>query len=168
MPLLAASLRSEISQGDVFDQIPIVWFRSQDNVVLARFSKAILITHDCDFDKPNSRTCLLAEIRPLEEIDDGSKGNIRSNRAVNTLYMGQIGPAEQEWFVDFRRITRVDKELLQSRNREGLRLVSLTDEGRLALYRVIATFFSRDQKRRNVVPATPNETAELNRPTEGP
>jgi hypothetical protein len=137
--------REEISQGDVFQNVSLVAVtESADNpgvITHLREGYAILLTHDCEYDKPANRWVLVAEVRPLAEIPSGSQGHIRQYRTRNTFYLESLEPNLPESYVDFRRLSPLPKSALSSPLRAGNRLVSLNDEARLALQRQIAIFF---------------------------
>ena len=83
--------RQEISQGDVFDQVALLSVaeatgHGELNVHL-REGRAILLTHDCEYDKPTNMWVLVAEVRPLFEIPSGNQGHIRQYRTRNTFYL---------------------------------------------------------------------------------
>jgi hypothetical protein len=138
-------LRLEVSQGDIFDAAPLIIPSEEtgDNklTVSVREGRAILLTHDCEYDKPNNPWVLVAEIRVLAEIPSGNHGHIRQYQTRNTFYLEKIGEALPESYVDFRRLTRLPKRLLFSLAEEGKRIASLNDEARLALQRQVAIFF---------------------------
>lgn len=138
-------LRLEVSQGDVFEVVPLVVISEEPeghnlNVSL-REGRAILLTHDCEFDKPNNPWVLVAEVRDLAEISAGSQGHIRQYQTRNTFYLERIGETMPEAYVDFRRLTRLPKRVLTSLTEEGKRVASLNDEARVALQRQVAIFF---------------------------
>jgi len=150
--LYQEELRDQVSQGDVFDEIPVPYvrisldtFEAEDTEV--RLVRAIMLTHDCEFDKPRNTHAYVAEVRPLNGIDPGSQGNVRQYRTINAFFLEARDGTMEESYVDFRCMFRVPEQVLKVRTDEGRRLVSLTDDGRLALQRQIALFFghSREQ-----------------------
>ena len=137
------TLREEISQGDVFDGLVYRYVYDEPSapepVLRSRVIRAMLITADCEFDKPGSAYVYLGEVRPLSEISPGTRGNVRSRRVFYTFPLDLNDALPEESYVDFRRILRFDK------GRVGLadptRLLSLTDVARMALQEQIALFF---------------------------
>ncbi len=99
------------------------------------------LNRDCDFDK--SEWVIVAEVRPLDEIEANSQGNIRGLKTRNTFYLPANG-SMPESFVDFRRIDRLAKELILIFDATERRLSSLNDEAREALQWQIALFFGMD------------------------
>lgn len=102
---------------------------------------AILLTHDCEYDKSANSSVLLAEIRDLSEVVLGSQGHIRQYRTRNTFYLEAIEDHLPESYVDFRRITRLPKTVIASLANNSNRIASLSDDSRLALQQQIAAFF---------------------------
>lgn len=139
------NLREEISQGDIISNIPISRVRFPDAVPVIREILGILLTSDCEFDKPNSKYALIAEIRPLSEVSPNSHGNIKNFKTLNAFYIPSIGSISES-YVDFRRTYQVDKEFVLDRAAKSLRVKSITEEGRLALQRQIAIFYGYDRK----------------------
>ncbi len=79
-------------------------------------------------------------MRPLSEIHANSQGNVRHYRTRNTFYLEALGDTLPESYVDFRRMDRIQKVLIEQAPPES-RAASLTEEARLALQRQIAIFF---------------------------
>jgi hypothetical protein len=139
------TLRSEISQGDVFENVSLLSIAeiatSTELAVQLRVGRAILLTHDCEYDKPANVSVAIAEVRDLSELSSGNQGHIRQYRTRNTFYLEAFENHLLESYVDFRRITPLPKPALALLADNGQRIVSLTDETRLALQRQIAIFF---------------------------
>ena len=137
--------RPEISQGDIFDRAPLVSVaQDADSFALSvalRESRAILLTHDCEYDKPSNPWIVVAEVRPLAEIAADAQGHIRQYRTRNTFYLEGLPDGLPESYVDFRRLTRLPKTALTVSPETTLRLASLDEEARTALQRQIAIFF---------------------------
>lgn len=136
-------LRSEVSQGDIFDMAPLITISEEENSlsVSLREGRAILLTHDCEYDKPNNPWVLVAEVRVLTEIPTSSQGHIRHYQTRNTFYLENLDTNLPESYVDFRRLTRLPRRVMSSLTAEGKRIASLNDEARLALQRQVAIFF---------------------------
>ncbi len=135
--------RGEVSQGDVFDDIPFPVVELAEVATVyatVRPVRALLVSHDCEYDKPNNPYVTVAEVRPMAEVDRGSQGNIRSFRVRSTFHL-QEHPELPESYVDLRRMASIDKRILADRAAAGKKLVSLSDDARLALQRQIAIFF---------------------------
>lgn len=129
-------LRGEVSQGDIFDSLPLVFAR-QDGSSLS-FARAILLTYDCEYDKPTTKFVMIAEVRPLAEVAPGSQGNVRKNRAFSTFFL-DAHSSLAESYVDFRTLSRVEKAAVAARI--GQRLASLSDDAQLALQEQLSAFF---------------------------
>ena len=146
-------LRAQISQGDIFINVPfpkfLPEFLPELNVLITTYP-AILLTDDCEFDKPKTKEVIFAEIKPLNEVQQGSRDNIRNFRTYNTYYLPATG-ALQESYVDFRKIGRIPKDFL-AKSPSCQRIGSLTDIARLALQRQIALYFGFERRE---VPAQP-------------
>lgn len=137
--------REEISQGDVFDSLLYRYVYDEPTtpkpVLRSRVIRAMLITADCEFDKPGSAYVYLGEVRPLSEISPGTRGNVRSRRVFYTFPLDLNDALPEESYVDFRRILRFDKGRITRGLADPTRLLSLTDTARMALQEQLALFF---------------------------
>lgn len=97
--------------------------------------QAMVLTYDCEFDKTNH--VLIAELRPLTEIEPGSRGHIRRNRVFRALYVAAQPGSSEECCVDFRRTSRLPKAALL----DCARVASAGDDARSALQGALAVFF---------------------------
>lgn len=140
-----AALRGEVSQGDIFDDLPSVYIQQAGLRSKVQNTRAILLTHDCEYDKPRTETVVVAEVWPLSDVNNSSQGYIRQNRVLSTFYLEAYGDAFPESYVDLRNVSRVEKRLVAERAQIGKRLLCLTDDARLALQRQIALFFGLDR-----------------------
>lgn len=138
-------LRSEISQGDIFDAVPLPYLDISENpnAPVPKFDpvRVILLSHDCEYDKPKTRAPLVAQIRLLTEVSQDSYGYLRNNKVISAFYLPALGNVMDESFVDFSRIVPVPKTILQLGSENKNRLASLTDEARAILQDRIGLFF---------------------------
>ena len=130
------ALREEISQGDVFSRIPFVEADEENE------RRVVLLTHDCQFDKPNTIFVLTAWVRALVDLNEGTQANVRAGKVKSSIYL----PETEQWsecFIDLTHIAPVRKATLIETAAAGGRIASMSDEGRAALAFRIAIFFSR-------------------------
>lgn len=139
------TLRGEVSQGDIFDSLPTVYVQRVGLQPKLGYARSILLTHDCEYDKPRTETVLIAEVWPLAEVNKGSQGYIRQNRVLGAFYLEAYRNVLAESYVDLRNVSRIEKTITETSNQAGSRLLSLTDEVRMALQRQIALFFGVDR-----------------------
>lgn len=132
-------LRGEVSQGDVFDGLPIAYVKP-DGLVRIYDARVILLTYDCEYDKPSTNFVAVAEVFPLAAIPADRRGNVRRNRVFSTFYL-EAHPRLEEAFVDFRYMSRLDKTLIADQAQAARRLVSLNDDAQLALQEQLSAFF---------------------------
>lgn len=140
--LYADEIRSEVSQGDLFSEVPIAYVNiNAPQKLRVERVLAIILTHDCEYDKPNNHYCLVARIRSLDHVPTGSQGNIRNHRTRRAFYLPANSGVIAESYVDLRDIDRVAKATIEDLVRNGCRLASLSEDGRLALQQQLAMFF---------------------------
>ena len=132
------NVSAEVSQGDIFDRLPFAVMDGTTATV--RTARVVLLTQDCEYDKPSTLSVLVAEILPLSGVAAGSQGNVRRNRVASAFYLPSQD-AFPESYVDFRTIGRVEKSVVIAEANRGDRLLSLSEEARLALQQQIAAFF---------------------------
>jgi hypothetical protein len=139
------TLRSEVSQGDIFRNCRVADIVPGANVdrinVTLRTTDCMLLSNDCDYD--NKKFVLVGEIAPITRIRLEHRDALRNGQARRLFYLPELPGQLPEGFVQFTDMHRIDKGLLTA---SGGRIVSLSDDGRLALQRRIAIFFSAAER----------------------
>lgn len=135
-----AELRGEVSQGDIFDSLPTVYIQGVGLKPKVQNKRSTMLIYDCEYDKPRTTTVIIAEVWPLSDADPGSRGYIRQNRVFGAFYLEPYLDIIPESYVDFRTISRLEKSILEAQKQTGRRLVSLTDDSRLALQQQLSLF----------------------------
>lgn len=138
-------LQTEVSQGDIFRDIHYR-FIIQDNQnseprMSSRTLNAMLLTYDCEYDKPQSGFVYVGEIRPLSEISLQTRGNVRNFKVMNAFPLQTNELLNEESYIDFRRILRFDKNMISEYSLNKHRILLLTEDARLALQLHVAMFF---------------------------
>ena len=128
--------RELLSQGDIFTELDLIDSAAPTSPPQKR--NVIVLSNDCEIDKPSNRIVLVCAIRSVSDINPRTINDIRKNGVYNTMYIGSISNLPES-FIDFRFIFRVDGLFLEEGIRRGLRIASVDDEARLAL----GTFFYR-------------------------
>jgi hypothetical protein len=145
-------LRTQISQGDLLQNIPIsYWMIGENSAILpSRYElhTVILLSFDCDFDKKDALYCLVAPWVPLTVADShksGLAGNIRAGRVHSVFHIPAVtspsGLHLPEGFIDFRRMERVGKGIIEKASEDQYRVASLSAATRKALRLRLARFF---------------------------
>jgi hypothetical protein len=134
-------LRSKLSQGDIFAQIPIV--DSADPALKKKDYNVIILSHTCDIDKPTQKIVLVCAIRPFSELNPGQDKDIIKGRIRNAMHVKPVGEMGDS-FIDFRFTFRVNKEFLQEAEKNGAKIASLMDDAQLALIEYFRRFLARD------------------------
>ena len=101
-------LRGEVSQGDVFDSLPIAYIRQGAEHSAVINTRAMLITYDCEYDKPSTKLVMIAGIFALAEVPADRRGNVRKNKVFSTFHL-EATEMQQESFVDFRYMGLLEK-----------------------------------------------------------
>ena len=148
-------LRPELSQGDIFTDVPISYLhlgsdgqpaRNADGVPLEpdiRLCRAMVLSRDCGIE--NARWVMVAEIRPMSEIDRNHQNTIRQYMSLNVFYLPKLTGAFEESFVDLRRMDRGHKELFQSEHSSIRKVASIDDKWRRALQFQLALYFGYEE-----------------------
>jgi hypothetical protein len=141
MSIYLHELRGEVSQGDIFDSLPIAYIR-QNSVYHCQIDhlRSILLTYDCEYDKPSTQFVTIAAIFPLTEVPGDRQGNVRKNKVFSTFYL-ESDLSFQEAFVDFRYLGRLEKKIVTEQAQNGRRLLSLANDAQLALQEQLSAFF---------------------------
>jgi hypothetical protein len=138
--MFLSSLSPEISQGDVFEDVEVL------EVLGGREESykgaVVLLSHDCEFDKPNQAYVLVARVLPLAEVHRSQWDQIRRGSALNAVYLPGVGE-RPESFINLRFIHRLPKDCLREAALLGRRVASMTPDGRAALVAYLYRFFAR-------------------------
>ena len=93
------------------------------------FTRAVLLTYDCEIDKPATKHLTLALVRPLDpSMPKQSQQIIRENRKFSMFFLPSDGHL-RESLVDFIRVSTLPKELLKA----APRIACLSEEARQAM-----------------------------------
>ena len=133
-------LRGEVSQGDVFDSLPIAYVCQEVRRLTAVSTRALLLTYDCEYDKPSTKLVMVAGIFPLSEVPADKRGNVRKNKVFSTFFLEAFFLLEES-FVDFRYMGLLEKAVVTEEAQARQRLASLSDEAQLALQEQLSAFF---------------------------
>ncbi len=134
-------IRGEVSQGDVFDSLPLAYVTQESAYqVHSENARAIILTYDCGYDKPSTRFVMVTGVFPLTGVPADRQGNIRRNKIFSTFYLS-ANTRFDESYVDFRYMGRLDKRLVADQAQANTRLISLDDEAQLALQEQLSAFF---------------------------
>lgn len=140
------------TQGDIYDNCPSVAIgapiEGEYNTATASVEKkrVIIITHSCEYEKPQSTYVLVATVRPLSDFNPEQYDSIRNNQVYNLYWLSVHPSMSVEQCVDLRTIRRVHKRLFDPIASKLDKLVSLTKVSRLALQDQISQFFGRIEK----------------------
>ncbi len=118
------------------------------------FTRAVLLTYDCEIDKPSAKFMTFALVRPLDpRMPDGDKATIRENRKFACFYFPGEAAGAPEAYVDFRRLSTVGIDLVKSANR----ILRLSDQWRKALLFQFYRYLARVDLSKAVLPPIEEE-----------
>ena len=139
-------LQEKVSQGDIFDGLPlshVAWGTPPHSSL--RYVRAILLTYDCEYDKPNCKFVLVAEVKPLSLVPENGRGNVRKNHVARSFYLQPQGGLEES-YVDFRHVGVLDKRIVEDAFVGGRRIFSLDEDSVLALQEQLYGFLGYERK----------------------
>lgn len=139
-PIFSTALPAELCQGDVFTEITI--HDGVQGVLHPVACHVVVLTNDCDIDKPDTKVLTVVRVRSLSDVNAGLAGNIQRGRVEAAWAL----PAQERLplsFVDFRFIERVLREELYDAMRANRRVASMTEEGRAAMIGRLHAFLGR-------------------------
>ena len=162
-------VEARLCQGDLFERLPVVHLKgalprklkstfiaggrpgysadeelgtapgSFEVSAACDYSSAILLSYDCEIDKPNTKTLTVALVRPLDpSIPADGQQIIRQNQNSAYFYL-PAGRGFGERYVDFRRLATLSVEIVSS----AKRLASLSDEAWKALQFQLIRYLTR-------------------------
>jgi hypothetical protein len=139
-PLYALAPQSALSQGDILSDVPVI--ELVGDIVSPRLATFVVLTHDCEIDKPSAESVICAPARSMAETPGGLAGDIRSGRVLRAMHLPATG-ALTESFIDFALIQRVSKLVLEDAIADGRRVAAMSDDGRKALTVNLFRYFAR-------------------------
>jgi hypothetical protein len=159
--------RQDFSQGDILEVAPHVFldppllalqpgengaykaeaepFSAFDNnagqnvIAKCKQTKAIILTHDCEIDKPQATHSHLCPVVPLSKLKPETQDRVKRNRIYSMFFLPRYGEVLPDSFVDFTRISTVGMDFIKG----GKRIVSLSDQGRYGLYAQFIRWLTR-------------------------
>ncbi len=142
-----APLRKNISQGDIFQDIPFPIIRFEGGVVSVETENypGMLLTFDCEYDKKIVPVALLGQVRLLSDVKEGARKPIREGTVVRTLFLPKSEMMDES-FVEFTNVASVSKVLLQSYSENGRRIASIDHDSRILLQQKLAAFYGIGRK----------------------
>ena len=148
----------EISQGDILDLAPNVYLdrpllalkneteaiysaygepfehfqdkTGQSIIAKCKRARAIVVTHDCEIDKPAVARYHICPVVPLSHLSSKMQDQVKRNRVYSRYFLPSFRDLRQDSFVDFNQISTVDRDLIAATKR----LLTLSDLGRRGLY----------------------------------
>jgi hypothetical protein len=170
------------SQGDILDDVPHIWVGDQSalrfpeaptdasatedpggssGTLLAqyRLATAIIITPDCEIDKPHTRTWIVSPVLPMTVLPESARDIVRQGRVFSKYYLPCFGESLPESFADLNHFSAVADSILRLKPR----LISLSDVGRRAFYGYVIRWFTRWQLNRLTCPrcGSPYDASEM-------
>lgn len=115
----------------------------QDVMARCKRARAIVLTHDCEIDKPQIVRWHLCPVVPLYKLKPDNQDKVKRNRIYSMFFLPQYGDILIDSFVDFNQISTVGRDFIKS----GKRLLSLSDFGRQGLYAQFFRWLSRFEMR---------------------
>lgn len=118
------SPNNELSQGDILRRIRVITnvVGRANNEPRYGESSIVIISHDCEIDKPLTiaNSVLVARIaRVLSQKSERIQENIRNNELLNTFHLPAEGQLMEESYIDWRTVQQTSKEMLkQLRNQQ--------------------------------------------------
>lgn len=160
----------EFSQGDIFETAPHIFLdpplvalhQSEETVyksdsepfssfdqngqqIIAKCKRTttILLTPDCEIDKPIVRYWHICPIVPLSRLKGNVHGDVKRNRVYSRFFLPANGTILPDSFIDFNQLSTVNSDLLKA----AKRVLSLSDLGRHGMYSQFFRWLTRFELR---------------------
>jgi len=160
--------RTDISQGDILARLPNAHlvpplkalfervdgamtvdsdkhpkFKEKEQPVIASChrAKALLLSYDCEIDKPAVKNWIVLPIVPLSMIPGNSHSDVKKNKVFSLLYLPKYREVFEDSVVVLNHSTTLGREFIQNAGR----ILSLSDIGRRALYAQYIRWLTRWQ-----------------------
>lgn len=82
------------------------------------YASAILLTYDCEIDKPNAKELNVALVRSLGPLPDETKETIRANKSFGRFYLPKTNDLPER-FVDFGKAATISVDLVRQAKRQS-------------------------------------------------
>lgn len=130
-----------LSQGDLFSGITIREYLGDTTKTYPGVT-VVLLSHDCEIDKPATKALLCAQTRSLAKQSPTHADTIRRGGSFNAMYLPAIGNTPES-YIDFRLTHRVHREIFDLAVEQGTRVTSMTQDGRDILMVFWLRYFTR-------------------------
>ena len=110
-------------------------------VASCKRAKALLLSYDCEIDKPTVKNWIVIPIVPLALIPGASQSDAKKNKIFSLLYLPSYRNILEESVLFLNHATTLDREFVRSAER----ILSLSDIGRKALYAQYIRWLTRWQ-----------------------
>ena len=104
--------------------------QGQAVVASCKRARALLLSYDCEIDKPAVKNWIVVPIVPLSLIPGASHSEAKKNKIFSLLYLPSYRNILEESVLVLNHITTLDRDFVRS----STRVLSLSDIGRRALY----------------------------------
>jgi hypothetical protein len=119
-------------------------------------TRAVLLTYDCEIDKPSAKVLTVALVRPLDpKTPEADKAVLRENRKFAFFHLPPEQANGPESYLDFRRIGAVSVEVVKA----AIKRASLSDLARKAMLFQFFRFLTRIDLSRAQLPPPEEEQA---------
>ena len=107
---------------------------------LCDYTRALVLTYDCEIDKPDAKYLTVALVRPLDSrMPDEQKALIRGGQVFASFHLPSLAAIGGESYVDFRRLACLSVDIVKS----AKRVASLSDIAWKAFLFQMIRFLSR-------------------------
>jgi hypothetical protein len=115
--------------------------QGQAVVASCKRARALLLSYDCEIDKPAVKNWIVVPIVPLSLIPGASHSEAKKNKIFSLLYLPSYRNILEESVLVLNHITTLDRDFVRS----STRVLSLSDIGRRALYAQYIRWLTRWQ-----------------------
>ena len=166
--IYAPQPRESLSQGDILTDVSI----AEPHLGLDEGMRTVIVlSHDCEIDKPKNQTMIVAAVVPLAQFPSEQHDSIRSGAMLSVFYLADPPTLAIDSCVDFRRTFRTsfvsvgatEFRLIEDKRQRILpttntRILSLSDFGIAALHGRIVGFYTRSRDFEGGSPKQPTGT----------
>jgi hypothetical protein len=117
--------------------------RGQPILATCRRAKALLLTYDCEIDKPSIKNWIICPVVPLSATPGAAHTDIKKNKVFHLLHLPKYRDVLEESVAVLNHVTTLERGFVE----QARRIVSLSDLGRRALYAQHIRWLTRWQLR---------------------
>lgn len=138
-PPLSALAAAEAPGTYLASQVPPSILNGDPVIASCKRRLAIVVTFDCEIDKPMNERWIVCPVVPLSDLPSQSHGNVKRNRVAKLFFLQRHKELIPDSVVVLDQLSTINRFFIK----EAVRIATLSDDGRLGLYTQFIRWLTR-------------------------